>query len=399
MGKNKKSSFDKEFSEAIDRMLAGEKIEPYADMPDDYREAIDFAQKLIELKGVPRPSFEAQLKDSLLSKLSEMERKRTKGKRFWEMLRYLIPQRPLWRAVAASLVVVIVAGGVIWGTGILTPPSAPPPCPGPNRFPELQIEIVVAKSEYMPGEKVKIEVWFRNISSQPFTIKSFPPAVQISQCRINSQSKKRDYKVIWSSSAGSAEQVLKPEKMLKHTVIWKQEDLNGEKVTPGWYFVGLEPVQTDVRYSKPLERFLIQYPQGAIEETIEVNKSQTVNGVTITLKRVELSSQAVKFWIYSEPPEYAGFEITPSGEPGPFNEPDWMPLGVWGHYQLDDGPIWDACLSTSGEPYICAFGTKSVKCILDEQLAPIPKGTKELTFIITEYFKWQGPWEFHILLQ
>jgi len=73
MGENKKSNFDKEFSEIIDKMLAGEKIEPYADMPDEYQEAIDFAQKLIEFKGTPRPSFKAQLKNSLLSKLSEVE--------------------------------------------------------------------------------------------------------------------------------------------------------------------------------------------------------------------------------------------------------------------------------------------------------------------------------------
>jgi hypothetical protein len=132
MVENKKSNFDKEFSEAIDRMLAGEKIEPYADMPDDYQEAIEFAQKLIELKGVPRPSFKAELRDSLLSKLSEIEQEGPRRNWFWERLRHLVPQRPVKRAVAASLLVVIVAGGVIWGTGILTPPPSAPPMPAPS---------------------------------------------------------------------------------------------------------------------------------------------------------------------------------------------------------------------------------------------------------------------------
>ena len=166
----KKSNFDKEFSQAIDRMLAGEKIEPYAGMPDDYREAIDFAQKLISLKATPHPSFKAELKDSLLSKLSEMEQERAGRNRFWEGLRHLVPQRPVWRAVAASLMVIVVAGGVIWGTGVFTQPMTPPsktPLPPPQQ--PVILEITSVKATYSPGGETEF------MSSKTTVVTPLPP--------------------------------------------------------------------------------------------------------------------------------------------------------------------------------------------------------------------------------
>jgi len=113
---------EKEFSENIDRILAGQEVKVSADIDDDCRTALDLAQKLIRLRAVPSPSFKAQLKERLLSRLSEEEEtkvKTTEVKRnwFWEALGRLVPRQPVWQRVTITLLVAVVAGGVIWGQG------------------------------------------------------------------------------------------------------------------------------------------------------------------------------------------------------------------------------------------------------------------------------------------
>jgi hypothetical protein len=386
MVENKKSNFDKEFSEAIDRMLAGEEIEPYADMPDDYREAIDFARKLIELKGVPRPSFKAQLKDSLLGKLSEMEQEKAGWKRFWEKLRHLVPQRPLWRAVTASLLVIVVAGGVIWGTGILT---APPPAPSPSRL-CLDVEAVPtktayatwAKNAYLPGEEAEIEFKFKNVSSERITVTPFPPRIQVMR--------PRPHEVVRFFSAGSAELNLLPGETVRYTLVWNQQDDNGQQVTPGWYYVDIEGI-TVTKATAPtmrsemsfgtITKVLILYPQGAMERTIEVNQPQTVNGITVILKRVELSLEGAKFYAFTT------MRLSEEGIQPPL--PKMIPI----HAQYTvDGVTKDAGLA--GERLLDQ-GTE----LIWDNLDPVPSDARELTFTITKFGDWESPWEFEIPLQ
>jgi len=134
----READMEKEFSENIDRMLAGEEVKVSAAMDDDCRTALDFTQKLIGLRGVPSPSFKAELKEKLLQKLSE-EEARAEAKRSWfrEGLRRLVPRQPVWQALTALLVVVVVAGGITWGMGTLKV-SGPPPCPMPAPTPAPQ---------------------------------------------------------------------------------------------------------------------------------------------------------------------------------------------------------------------------------------------------------------------
>jgi len=210
MEKNKKSNFDKEFSEAIDRMVAGEKVESYADMPDDYQEAIDFAQKLIELKGAPRPSFKAELKDSLLSKLNEMERERPKSNRFWEKLRHIVPQRPMWRAVAASLVVIAVAGGVIWETGVFTQPMTPP---SKTLLPPLQqpvmLEVTSVKTTYSLGGETEF------ISSKTTVVTPLPPQMATTPLETEHWEE-----TVWYSPMSCGKPNLGPEGSVEYNLIW-----------------------------------------------------------------------------------------------------------------------------------------------------------------------------------
>ena len=52
---SKKINEEKDFLEKVDRLLAGEEIEAGKDISEDYRSAINFAQKIIESRADPSP--------------------------------------------------------------------------------------------------------------------------------------------------------------------------------------------------------------------------------------------------------------------------------------------------------------------------------------------------------
>jgi hypothetical protein len=72
------------------------------------------------------------------------------------------------------------------------------------------------------------------------------------------------------------------------------------QVSPGWYSV--EVTLATSRGSA--YRILVLPPEGVMEKMIEVNQSQTVNGITITLDRVELTATGMKVYAFSTPPDY-----------------------------------------------------------------------------------------------
>ena len=130
------TSEEREFSENIDRLLAGEEVKAGEDVSEDYRMAINFAQKLTKHRDNPSPSFKAQLRERLLSKLAKQEAQQEERNWFWEGLRNLIPQspvwrtaaatvviavqNPVWRAATATVVIAVLVVGVLWGAGIFT---------------------------------------------------------------------------------------------------------------------------------------------------------------------------------------------------------------------------------------------------------------------------------------
>ena len=120
----KRTNEDRKFTENIDRLLAGEEPEGVEDMGEDFRTAINLAQKLTELRADPSAHFKDQLEQRLLSQLTrqdiEAARRKEEGLSFWEFLRNLVPESPAWRTAAATLVVVLVTLGVLWRTGIFT---------------------------------------------------------------------------------------------------------------------------------------------------------------------------------------------------------------------------------------------------------------------------------------
>ena len=60
-------------------------------------------------------------------------------------------------------------------------------------------------------------------------------------------------------------------------------------------------------------------------------------------------------------------------------------------YSLDGGPMKDASSS--------AIRFLENGMVHTWELDPVPKGTKELTFIITKLGDWEGPWKFQVSLE
>jgi hypothetical protein len=144
-------------------------------------------------------------------------------------------------------------------------------------------------------------------------------------------------------------------------------------------------------------QLLILPSEGVMEKTVEVNESQTVNGITITLKRVELTAWSASFYALNVPPDYTlpqnpvvpGSELPQGTEPAP---PWMMELYANAKYSLDGGPVKDAGWSGIG---FREDGMRHRWIMLD----PVPKGTKQLTFVITKLGDWEGPWKFQVSLE
>jgi len=64
-------------------------------------------------------------------------------------------------------------------------------------------------------------------------------------------------------------------------------------VPPGWYYVLFSESFSGYGINAPA-LILIQYPQGAMEKAIEPNESHTVNGIKVTLERIELDYYGMK---------------------------------------------------------------------------------------------------------
>ena len=284
----KEANEEKEFSKNLDRLLTGEEVTGGEDVSQDYRTAINFAQKLIELRDEPSSRFKDQLKQRLLLQLTRQEveaaRQKEKAFSFWEFLGSLIPQNPVWRTAAATLVVVLVVAGVLWRTGMFTRTpvvtleeetlvaavereaevGAPVPAPtlGIEAVSELLLELEVVPSAPIGlqfGETAEIELVFKNTSSESVTVAAFPPAIHI----VGSKT----MRPVRSFAEGDNSLELSPAETVSYTLIWNQQDDSGEQVVPGLYsvYVGDITIYKDTEPTETLQSFqpfnlLIQNP-------------------------------------------------------------------------------------------------------------------------------------------
>lgn len=245
--------------------------------------------------------------------------------------------------------------------------------------------ILPPKANYLQGQNIIIKIEFVNTGEETTYLKPFPPrAISI---------KSLDGETVYVFPPGTNEMVrLDPGNKRNLTLSWDQVNVTGNWVAPGYYFVDLGRVSDeseDVDYVKIGDsRIYIEYPQGTAEKIIEPNQSQTVSNITITLERVELSSEnGSSFRCFAIPP---GYIYTPSQLlTGDVNTSAYARYSFDG-ITRDDGMI-DYKPRVGGIDLI--WGSPG------PLLEPVPGDAKELIFTITRFGNTDGIWEFKIPLQ
>lgn len=271
-----------------------------------------------------------------------------------------------------------------------SPTSSPPPAsdpasvptPSTKRGPEISITVdsILNKDVYLPGEDIVMDLAFKNVTPEPFQIDPFPPLLQISH-----------QDEVWRSfPPGEAAKTLDPDEVTTYTLTWDQSDEQGQQVPYGNYYIKLGHIKlgdrtTSLRLSGT-RQFLILPVEGVIEKTIEVNESRTADGITIILNRVELTATGMEVYTFNIPPDY---RLSERPQPPP---PEFMKLHAEAEFSLDRGLLQKA--GPSGIGFLKDGMRHSWK-----HLDPVPKGTREMTFVITRLGDWEGPWEFKVPLE
>lgn len=286
----------------------------------------------------------------------------------------------LYTAIMMAILLAVMSNGC-QPSGGGAPTPTPTPHPGPERF--VEADASIDKDSYLPDEDVVIELLFKNVTPEPFQLESFPPILEVMRPSPYDEA-------VRSFPTGTRSKSLDPGEVASYTVTWDQHDDQGQQVPYGYYYLKLGDIRMGDRtmslsFGRHV-RLLILPAEGVMEKIVEVNESQTVNGITITLERVELSASEAKFYAFNIPPDYnlpQGPNLAP---------PSLMVLHAFAEYRLDGGPVKK--IGSSGIRFL-ENGMKHTWDMLD----PVPKGTKELTFTITRLGDWEGPWEFHVSLE
>ena len=233
----------REFSENVDRLLAGKEMKAGDGASEDYRQAISFSGKLVELRKEPSPQFKAELKRQLLLKLEEQEaEKEEKAKiSLWEVFRGIVPKSPVWRTATVTVMVGVLAVVVIWGTGIFSQaPSTVTVTEGSPMFglpapSMLQLETVpsdtVARSV---GENFEVGIIFKNVSTDSITVDPYPPQIEIQQADTEN--------IVRSLKQGTEIREIAPSEGLIYTLVWDQKDNSGQQVGTGRYTIVIRDI-------------------------------------------------------------------------------------------------------------------------------------------------------------
>jgi hypothetical protein len=297
----------------------------------------------------------------------------------------------------------------------LTPPT------GRENVYSVQIDLVPSKLVYMPGEQVQMELVLTNASKgevEPVIVSPLPPTISLVASGVflgpamppNVNRGTESGAPVKTFPAGIDEKTLAKGEKQTYNLTWDQKDEDGNQASPGWYYYESsynfrqESSENGVGSGLRKRAFLIQYPQGAMLETIELNQSKTITGlpltvnsetklvdVVINLQRVELNDMGATFYAVMSSPDNPV-----SGH----NNPEWL-----GHVPLSAHYVVDGVVKEARAPN-SQFLDSGIEFRWgaspddDNYLDPVPADAKQLTFVIPEIRPdWEGPWEFEILLE
>jgi hypothetical protein len=247
---NKKGK-ERKFIRDIDRMLADKEVEIDKTIDEDYGDNINFAKKMIEVRDEPSPTFQERLKKRLLVKLAEKEateaRQRSEMTSFWNWLRNLIPESPVWRTAAVTVTVAVLTLVVVWRLGLFSPGEEPivtgplgPTVSVETRAYTEKIATVpvetgspILKTIYAVGERIEINFFFKNITDETLTF-LFPPLIKIDNARVET---------VRTFATGPYTKGIAPGESVQYDLTWDQKDDTGKQVPTGDYQVIIPMVQ------------------------------------------------------------------------------------------------------------------------------------------------------------
>jgi hypothetical protein len=252
---------EKIFAGYLDRVLSGKEVPADAPRDADMASALNFARKVAELQPVISPRFQKELKNRLLEKLEKQETAARKPGWNWDIFR-----QPVWRAVTAIFLVVVVVSA-LWNSGVfkllVSPPSTTTTgttttgvtttVPSttvtssstttmtsttttvmPVAGAILGFDVVTTKAIYAAGEPVVINLTYKNVSNQKVDLDKMPPIISVMDSATG--------KPVYTFTAGKETRTLYPGATVKFTYDWNQTDFEGLPVT-GNYYIELEDLQ------------------------------------------------------------------------------------------------------------------------------------------------------------
>jgi hypothetical protein len=193
---------------------------------------------------------------------------------------------------------------------------------------------------------------------------------------------------IFSVPGGTQSKILEPGETVSLDYTWDQKDSEGNQIAPGWYYIVFNDMivkhEDHTLTTNPRASVLIEYPQGTIEKSIDVNQYQTVDGITVMLERVELTEDSTTFYAFFIPPGYIPQALGPSDA-----------FTAFAGYSFDNTTVYagDAAFGAKDDGIKLIWGDEPAK------LQPIPADSTEITFTIIQINDWPGPWEFRIPLE
>ena len=136
------------------------------------------------------------------------------------------------------------------------------------------------------------------------------------------------------------------------------------------------------------EAALGEAPQGVIEKIIELNQTQIVSGISITLEQVKLRSDGIAFSAFTTPPGYS-----PPQDSLSYPLKEMNP--ALAEYAVNGTTIYArySTLTYQDDGIELTWGYS------EPYLDPVPSDATELVFTIISFGEWQGPWEFYVSLR
>ncbi len=290
------------------------------------------------------------------------------------------------------------------------PPLVPP---GRGGVYSVGLAISPDKTAYPSGELVQLNVTVMNnssLNSQPVTINPYPPRIDL-EVPVSPATGATDLwrlsnSVIKTFPAGTGTKTFIAGENITYQLTWDQKDNDGKQVSPCWYFFDYKLQANNGSQNWGSggagKVLLIQYPQGAMKKTIQVNQSKRIENLTLSmdgggsrsidlvlqLKQVVLNDMGASFLVVASSPSHPTPDYNGIGWAGS-SEAEYIVDGVTKYARSANSQV-------TGNGVQLRWGDVNNK---DYYLDPIPADAKQLVFIMTGFANWKGPWQFQVPLR